>query len=314
MTSTPPTSQPKCDTGSMFTTAPSAEHSYEDPQVCNTSGPELDLRNRPHPELAYQKRSNRGLQHEAAPPQKDKTRPRSLRRSTILLSIALCAAIISTAVVGGIVGSLVKREKGNANTDSKDASVISNDTVVLSGTTVFAQKSASRTTTLSSSSTSTDYSSSSASSSSSSSSSDGVSPTIVLEPSETYSIQSSPTLTLSRDCPGSNGTTIFTNDIPRQSFIKNCNWVYDKPKPIADTFQTMTSTLDACISLCAAYNVLNGTGPFAYCTAVEWHWDLGESLAGHCFGNWDSEAGKGEPALGGKNAPADAAFFLGWSE
>ena len=307
MTSKPPTSQPNRNTKSEFATAPSFE--YEGPQAYNTSGPELDLRKQPPLELACQEPSNRGLQHETAPSQENKIRPRNLRRSTILLLLALVAAIICIAIVGGTVGSLVKKENADASSDSKDASVINNETVILSRTTVFAQQSASGTTTSSSS-----LSISSSSSSSSSPSSNEGSPTITLEPSETYSMQSSPTLTLSRDCPGSNGTTIVTNDIPRQSFIKNCNWVYRNLDPYVDTFKAVTSTLDACISLCAAYNVLNGTGPSGKCTAVEWHWDVSESLAGYCFGNWDSEVGKGEPALGGMNVPADAAFFLGWSQ
>lgn len=78
-------------------------------------------------------------------------------------------------------------------------------------------------------------------------------------------------------------------------------------------FTTTTVTLDACISYCATYNVMNGTGPLQNCIGVEWRTDLTQELAGYCFGNFDTEAGRGEPAVGGEeNVPADAAFFLGW--
>ena len=117
MTSTPPIPQPERGTKSKFATALPPNRSYEGLQAYNTSGPELDLRKQPPPELAYQEPSNRGLQYEAAPSQENKTRPRRLRRSTIILLIALVAAIISTAVVGGTVGSHVKKEKADASSD-----------------------------------------------------------------------------------------------------------------------------------------------------------------------------------------------------
>ena len=326
MTSNPTTTQPKRYTNSKSATASSLEHSYEGPQAYNISGPELDLRKQPPLELAYREPSTRGLQHEAAPSQGNKTRPFGLRRSTILLLVALVAAIICIAVVSSTVGSLVKKEKADASSDSKDASAINNRTVILSRTTVFAQSSASRTTTSSlssssisssssssSSSSCSPYSSSSSTSSSSPSSNEG-SRTITLGPSETYSIQSSPSLTLSRDCPGSNGTTIVTHDDPHQSFVKNCNWLYNSPEPNGDVFRAVTSTLDACISLCAENNRMNGTGPFGHCTAVEWRWNPSEDSAGFCYGKSNQEAGKGDSVMSGNNAPADAAFFLGWSQ
>ena len=132
MTPTPPIPQPKRNTNSESATAPSLERSYEGLQAYNASGPELDLRNQPPLELAYQEPSNQGLRHEAAPSQEIKLRPRSLRRSTMLHLVALVAAIISTAVVGGIVGSLVKKGKANAGSDSKDAPVVKNETAILS--------------------------------------------------------------------------------------------------------------------------------------------------------------------------------------
>ena len=318
MTSTPSTPQKTRNTRSKFTTAPFPEDSYEGPQAYNTSAPELDLRNQPPLELAYQEPVNRGLQHEEAPSQEDKTRPRSLRRSTILLSIALGAVIISIAVVGGTVGSLVKKEKVNALSDSKDASAINSETLIFSRTTVFAQQSVSRTT-ASSSMLSISSVSSAASSSSSSSlappSYDKGSSTITVGPSETYSIESSPTLTLSRDCPGSNGTTIVTNDNPPQYFIKNCNWLYTTHEPSGDAFSSVTSTLDACISLCAAYNASNQTKT---CSAVEWRWEISDKwFPGSCWGMVDQQAGIGEPAPASDEnttAPVDAALFLGWSQ
>ncbi|CAF9910342.1 hypothetical protein IMSHALPRED_009165 [Imshaugia aleurites] len=80
-----------------------------------------------------------------------------------------------------------------------------------------------------------------------------------------------------------------------------------------DAFDSVTTTLDACISLCAAYNAINGTGPLGYCTSVEWRMDLSDDCPGCCYGNFDQKAGVGEPTIDGEVVPVDAAYFLGWS-
>ena len=41
---------------------------------------------------------------------------------------------------------------------------------------------------------------------------------------------------------------------------------------------------------------------------------MSEDSAGGCYGMFNQEAGKGEPALGGNFPPNDAAFFLGMSQ
>ena len=305
-------------------------------QSYNTSGLLLDLSGQAGLELAHEERHNKDLHDDVATSQRTGSQSRRLRISTLLLLVALIATIIVTAALGGTVGSLVRKDRADSesqhtstidNTTEKENSIlgsqqtlsVNNSTAIVSHTTAFAQQSASSTVMSSSSPSPSSLSSSSSSSTSSSSSSpssNDYTASITLGPSETYSIISSPTLTISRDCPGSNGTTIITNDVPHQSFIKNCDWVYALHQPGGDqgnAFETVTNTLDACISLCAAYNVANGTGSRGNCTAVAWRTDLNLNSAGCCYGNFDTKAGDGEPATGGKNRPADSAFFLGWS-
>ena len=108
MTSVPRTSQQNRDTESQLGPVPFLEPYIEPPQSYNTSGLELDLRRQLPLEPAYPEPPNRALQHEAAPFQKTNTRPHALRRSTIFL-VALIAAIIIIAVIGGTMGSLVRK-------------------------------------------------------------------------------------------------------------------------------------------------------------------------------------------------------------
>lgn len=132
----------------------------------------------------------------------------------------------------------------------------------------------------------------------------------------TLAIISNSTLTISRDCPGSNGTTVVTNDGPPQTFVKNCGWLYSLSDSIHDNhtaFQSTTSTLDACISLCASYNVLNGTGPQGNCSTVAWRTDVTQEYFGVCFGNFGAIG----PGLGGDRSsredgypPTDSALLL----
>lgn len=134
--------------------------------------------------------------------------------------------------------------------------------------------------------------------------SSGPTPTITLGPTETYSKISSPSGTLFRDCPASNGTIVTTANIPPQRFVKTCDWIY-KPTD-GNIFDTYTSTLKGCISLCAAYNTINATEPLGICTDVAWRTGSGE-----CFGNVGGRVGVGAVATGGssRNIPADSAFF-----
>ncbi len=141
-----------------------------------------------------------------------------------------------------------------------------------------------------------------------------VTPTSVT--SATSSTTTSPSLTLSRDCPGSNGTIFTASYSPPQTYIKHCSWIYDsKFYTEGNAFSHDASTLDQCIELCAAYNILNATGPLGYCTTVGWRTDLTQEFGGMCFGNYGVVGAQGgQAAVGGRNIPADSALYLGWIE
>ena len=97
---------------------------------------------------------------------------------------------------------------------------------------------------------------------------------------------------------------VVTNDVPPQPFIKHCSWLY-KTTPLV-LFGEVTSTLDDCIKLCAAYTLLNGT---SNCSWAAWRTDVTLELPGYCFGYRNSvKAGTGAPASG-SDGSCDSALF-----
>lgn len=199
-------------------------------------------------------------------------------------SILVCVVIV-VATLGGVLGGVLgKRNRTDEDGARSPAGAVKSVTILR--TIITPQQTGSLQSTVSS----------------------GPTRTITLGPTEAYSKISSPSGTLARDCPATNGTTVITDNIPPQRFLKTCDWIY---KPTAgNVFDTYTSTLDACIGLCAAYNAINATESLGNCTDVAWRTGSGE-----CFGNVGGRAGVGAVATGGssRNVPADSAFFLSGS-
>ena len=218
-------------------------------------------------------------------PGKAQSKPRGLwspSKNLLIFLIALLFIIIIAAVLGGVLGSVLHK-KNSDTSQSQSSGPIKSVTVVQSLTLSHPT--------------------------SQPASSSAQTPTITLGPSETYSKISSPTLTLSRDCPSSNGTTVITNDVPPQRFVKNCNWIY-RPTD-GNIFDAVVSTLDACIGLCAAWNVVNGTGDLGNCTDVAWRTDMGQEWPGRCWGNIGGQSGLGQSTSDSNgNVPADSAFLV----
>lgn len=258
---------------------PIIERHHEAPQNYNTSGLEVEqppLETDNSRQVSGQIFAGKGTTKR--PSRKKDDRLCGLQRSSFFLFATLTTVLVVSAAVGGGVGSRLSRK--GAKPSSSPA-----NTVVLGPTVTVIQQ---------------DTATISAASSSSNA------PRITLAPSESYSVISSPTLTLSRDCPGSNGTTVVTNDVPPQPFIKHCSWLY-KTTPFV-LFGEVTSTLDDCIELCAAYTLLNGT---SNCSWAAWRTDVTLELPGYCFGyNNSIEAGTGEPASG-PDGSCDSALFEG---
>jgi len=267
------------DDGLQHAPAQEINNYHEAPQSYNTSGAEFDRNTQPALQVEKLETGRHGISSypEDKVSEKPHQRSHGLRRSTWILLVALITVIVVAAIIIGVVAGVTSRKKSN-----------STPTPINNGTAVVPQNSAT-----------------------------SASHTITLAPSETYSIISSPTLTISRDCPASNGTTVITNDVPPQTFQKNCGWLYalsDTTTGNHSAFQSTTSTLDACISLCASYNVLHGTGPQGKCSTVAWRTDMSQEFLGVCFGNFGAKG----PGQGGDRSSTvngavltDSALFLG---
>jgi len=278
-----PPLQQNFDDGLQYAPTPLVNNHNEAPQSYNTSGAEYDRNTQP----ALEVEKSDTVRHvvssypEDVISEKPSQRSHGLRRSTWILLIALIVVIVIAAVTIGAVGGILSRKKLNSTPAPNN-----------SGTAVVPQTTASF-----------------------SSSTPSASHTTTLAPSETFSIISSPTLTISRDCPASNGTTVVTNDIPPQTFAKNCGWLYglnDSPGNHS-AFESTTSTLDACISLCSSYNVINGTGPQGKCSTVAWRTDLSQEYFGVCFGNFGAKGpgqGGDRSSTGNGHVLTDSALLL----
>ncbi|KAF2806277.1 uncharacterized protein BDZ99DRAFT_501173 [Mytilinidion resinicola] len=175
-------------------------------------------------------------------PQGQKARILDLQKPTLLiLGGLLCILIIVGAVAGGMGAALAALNRKIA--DAQRSAV----------TAAFSTYRASATGTASSASSSTASGST----------------TAVPTASTTGTIIESSSLTIVRDCPSSNGSTTTISVSPEQRFVKHCSFLFDTHP--SNAFGNYTTSFDACIGLCASYNVL--TSPDAKkCNGVGWRW------------------------------------------
>jgi hypothetical protein len=191
-----------------------------------------------------------------------------LAPKTFWIALVIGALVVIGAVVGGVVGAITSKNNSN------------------SGSTASQTTSSTITTTTSVSSSGTEASA--ISSSDASSSSTTPTSTKTTSVSITTSTLIGPSQTLFRDCPSSNftiyqaldGSTVY-------QFRKFCGTNI----AMSNTFNIVNrkaSSANACIDLCAAYNVSNKTeiaaGNSPRCNAVCWRHQLTSDLPGQCFG------------------------------
>lgn len=195
-----------------------------------------------------------------------------LRRTTLALILALCIAVILLAVIGGGVGVALSKSAGRRHRKQHS------EAPSMSMTSISALATSTSSSAL---------------------------------PNQSATTLKSPSWTIQRDCPSSNGTVIEVGQATSQKFIKNCSFLY-KFTVNASPFEKMTSSLDDCISLCASYNSLNATGPLGPCSSVCWRTNPTDKFFGHCLGQYSTRSGIGQPATdpGADNAPADSALLL----
>lgn len=207
---------------------------------------------------------------------------------TFWILVAVAAIVMVGAVAGGVGGSLAQKDTSRSlytqYTSAPLSSTITGSSAIASTTNL--------TTTSASSTTST--------------------------PSITTTQVPGPTSTILRDCPSSNNTlySYGATDDPME-FRKICGLSYlNSQQASSGAVNQLSTSLDDCINICAAYNVQNRTeiadGSSFVCNAVCWrNGFVDDDFPGQCFG-YATQNSSGEFVVA-QQAKCDSAAWINQS-
>jgi hypothetical protein len=194
-------------------------------------------------------------QHFEVTQQRQRKRICGVTLRTLWITAVVVVIVVIGAAIGGSLASINRRKTPAAATTNSQASTTTSDTPASSSSAALVTTSPSQTTSTISITTST-----------------------VIGPSETLLV----------DCPSSNNT-LYAAPSTNQLYRIACGRTFQNQNSGQNVIYQTTSSLDGCISLCAAYNEQNATeildGLSEICNAVCWRATIvGDDHPGSCFG------------------------------